>query len=94
MSLNVNDPLSFRNMYWHMVKKKPKKQLFFFPGKGAWDRRMKEENRGNWVLVGTAVPSCKNQGRNKFIVSGETKVLYWEVFICILSHFCYSVLCF
>lgn len=34
---------------------------------------MKEENRGNWVLVGTAVPSCKNRGRKKFIVSGESK---------------------
>lgn len=62
----------FRNMYWHMVRKN-KAACFFFPRKGAWDRRMKEENRGNRVLVGTAVPSCKNQGRNKFIVSGETK---------------------
>lgn len=47
--------------------------FFFLGGRGAWDKRMKGESRGNWILVGTAVPSCRNQGRNKCIVSGETK---------------------
>jgi len=34
----------FRNMYWHMVGKKKSAASFFLLGKGAWDRRMKEEN--------------------------------------------------
>lgn len=69
--------------YMTVYQDRAKKALWFFPfffflnfflsGRGAWDKRMKEESRGNWILVGTAVPSCKNWGRNTFIVLGETK---------------------
>lgn len=82
-------------MYWDMAKR----SFFFFffsPGRDDGDRRVEEESRGNRILLCSAVPSCKNRVEINLQCQERLNklVIGWKVFVCVLSHFCCSVVCF